>query len=106
MEFNFNGQTNIINSQIGNNNTFNNEPLSENDWKNIENFFDQKLKEVGTDSDLCHFFSKSKTYASDKNTKGLKEFFEKNCNEFIKNVLYNMASARIITILSKIGIII
>ncbi|MDE7340783.1 MAG: hypothetical protein K2N80_09545 [Lachnospiraceae bacterium] len=111
MEYNFNGQTTIINSPIGNNNTYHNntyynEPLTDDDWKNIEKIFDLSLKEMSNDSYLHSFFNESKKYASNKDKKGLKNFFEKNCTEFIKNVFYNMASTGIIALLSKIGIFI
>lgn len=106
MAFNFNGQTTIINSQIGNNNAYYYELLTDNDWKSIENIFDQKLKKLKNDSDLHSFFKESKKYASNKDTKGMKILFEKNCTEFIKNVFYNMASTGIIALLSKIGIFI
>lgn len=105
MAINFNGQTTIINSQIGNNNTaYYNDSLTEDDWKNIEIFFDQSLKEMSNNSDLYHFFNESKKCASDKNATTLKQHFKKNCTEFIKNVLYNMASTGIIALLSKIGV--
>lgn len=107
MAINFNGHTTIINSQIGDNNTtYYNDSLTENDWKNLERFFDQSLKEINNDSNLYRFFSESKKCASDKNTVALKDHYKRNCTEFIKNVLYNMASTSIITLLSKIGIFI
>ena len=111
MEINFNGNATINNSSIGNNNAvyntaYNNESLTDNDWKSIENIFDQKLKELGNDSDLRYFFSESKKLASTKDKKGLKYHFKNDCTDFIKNVLYNMASTGIITLLSKIGILI
>lgn len=107
MAINFNGQTTIINSQVGDNNTaYYNDSLTENDWKNIEIFFDKLLKEMGNNSELYYFFHESRQYASDKNTATLKQHFKKNCTEFIKNILYNMASNEIKTLLSKIGIVI
>lgn len=106
MAINFNGQNTIINSQIGDHNTYYNNSLTENDWENLEKIIDQLLKELSDNSDLCCFFNKSKKYASTKNEAGLKDHFKKNCTEFIKNVLYNMASTGIIALLSKIGIII
>ncbi len=72
--------------------------------KNIENIFSQKLGELDSDSDLYYFFNESKKYASDKNEKGLKEFFQKHGIEFLKSVFYNRFSAGIITLLAKIGI--
>lgn len=104
MAINFNGQTNILYSQIGDNNTYYNESFTENDWKNIENIFNQQLMELDNNSDLYYFFSESKKYASDKNEKGLKIFFQKHSVEFLKNVFYNMSSTGIIALLAKIGI--
>ena len=109
MAINFNGQTTIIDSQIGDKNTYHNnvyynEPLTENDWKKIEKFFIQSLKEMGNNPDLHNFFEDSKKYASSKDNRGLQNHFKKNCTEFIKNVLSNMASTGILTLLSKIGI--
>lgn len=104
MAINFNGQTTILNSQIGDNNTYYNGSLTENDWKSLEHIFEQKIDEFHSDSDLYRFFNESKKFVSDKNKEGLKNHFKKNCTEFIKNVLYNMASTGILTLLSKIGI--
>lgn len=105
MAINFNGQTTIINSQIGDNNTaYYSDSLTENDWKNIEHFFDKSLKEMDNASELYYFFNESKKCASDKNATALKHHFKKNCTEFIKNVLYNMTSTGIISLLSKIGV--
>ena len=105
MEFNFNGQTTVINSQIGNNNTYNNNSLAENDWENLREIFSQLLQEMrNNDSDSYLFFDESIKYTFNKDKKGLKNHFKKNCTEFIKNVIYNMASTGIITLLSKIGI--
>lgn len=105
MAINFNGQTIIIDSQVGDHNTmYNNKSLTENDWKMIEQIFDQKLKELTDNSELHHFFDESKKYASNKDKVGLQFHFKKNCSEFVKNVLYNMASTGIIALLSKIGI--
>lgn len=107
MAINFNGQTTIISSQIGDNNTaYYNDSLSESDWKIIENNFNQLLKEMSKESDMYHFFETSNKYISSKDAVGLKNHFKKNCTEFIKNVFYNMASTGIISLLSKIGIII
>lgn len=105
MAINFNGQTTIINSQIGNNNTaYYNDSLTEDDWKNIEHFFTKSIKEIDNDCELYDFFNESKKYASDKNAVELKHHFKKNCTEFIKSVIYNMASTGIISLLSQIGV--
>lgn len=107
MAINFNGQTTITYSQIGDNNTaYYSHSLIENDWKNIEHFFDKSLKEMDNDSELYYFFNEAKKCASDANATALKHHFKKSCTEFIKNVLYNMASTGIIVLLSKIGIFI
>lgn len=104
MAINFNGQTTIINSQIGDNNTaYYSHSLTENDREKIH-FFDKTLKEMDNDSELYDFFNESKKCASDKKATALKHHFKKNCTEIIKNVLYNMASTGIISLLSKIGV--
>lgn len=110
MKCKFDKYTTITNSQIGDNNTYNNtynsKSLSEDDWDKIEKAFDQLLNKMCNNPDLHRFFDNSKKYASNKDQKGLKDYFKKNCTEFIKNILYNVASTEIITLLAKKGIII
>lgn len=104
MAFNFNGQTTITNSQIGDNNIYYNELVINDIWKNIEDIFEQKANELKNDSYLCYFFNESKKYASNKNKNGLIIFFERYTKDFLKNVFYNISSTGIITLLDKIGI--
>lgn len=104
MEFIFNGNNQIINSQMGENNIYNNEIQVNDVWKKIENIFDQKANELKNDSDLCYFFDESRKYAYEKDKNGLMIFFERYTKDFLKNVFYNIASTGIITLLDKIGI--
>ena len=68
MKYNFN-QCNLGNIQIGgkqnvmnNAPTYNMEPLTENEWKYIEQIFDQKLQEIKNGTNSYRFLNESKKY--------------------------------------------
>lgn len=112
MEYNFN-QCNMDRIQIGGNNnvmnnapTYNMETLTENDWKYIEQIFEQKLQEIKSGSNSYRFLDESKKYICKRDETSLKNLIKEHSREFFKNIFYNITSTEIIKLLAKIGILI
>lgn len=112
MENNFN-QCNMNHIQIGGSNnvmyyapTNNIELLTENDWKYIEQIFEQKLQELKNGTNSYRFLQESKKYISKRDDVSLKKLIKEHNREFLKNIFYNITSTEIIKLLAKIGIFI
>lgn len=103
MEFKFE-QCTIQNSQIGNKNTMYSNSMTDDDWEKIENIFKQKMDEIKSDSNTYGLLYEGQKYIAAKNEKGIKNFVKDHAIELSKNIFYNITSASIITLLSKIGI--
>lgn len=108
MELIVNGNINASNVQTGDINTMTittergKEILQEKDWKELEEFFNERLVELVKDEDLYVLTNKGLSYVKKKDEKGFKGFLARNRENFFSNILSNMASSGMLMLLSEL----
>lgn len=94
---------NMTNTQIGKNNYMSiSTSISDDEWKKLESFFDEKLETV--EKEYCFLVKEAGNYVKRRDKKGLKEFIHRYVPEFTTGIFCNLASSGIVGLLQKFGI--
>lgn len=109
MELKINGNINAQNVQMGESNmmtiTYEERKgiLQEKDWKELEEFLNERLAELVEDKSTYALADKGLSYTKKRDERGLKGFLTRNRENFFCNVLSNVASSGMVLLLSGLA---